>query len=384
MKLTLISKYRTHIMGAAMMWIMWFHSPYAWKNEVFHFIHDIGFYGVDVFLLVSGLGLYFSMRKSKSIGDFYKKRLIRILPAYLIVTICWYAFYKTEVSFSDKLLSVLGVNYFRGTVRGRPEYFDWFLPTLFVLYLLTPLYDKLFQKASSKWKFTLLSMTISPLLCIIFYHTGQQVLYGSTVRIAVFLVGYWIGWFLYEKKTEDKASWMVHLPLLFCGVTLAYCVQKFLKNPTIFWGLNCYPALLVAPALCVLLGGLFFLADKYLKVVGKILLFPFFICGKYSLEIYLFHQRLMEIANGDKGVAIRNFLATKLHINAFSAWYYFLIAIVSIALAAVLHELIALVTRWITKNGRKKEQAVAEGSEQTTHEEAVNDHTVTETKEATV
>ena len=371
-------------MGAAMMWIMWFHSPYTWKNQVFHFIHDIGFFGVDVFLLVSGLGLYFSMRKSKSIGEFYKKRIIRILPAYLIVTICWYAFYKTDVSFSDKLLSILGVNYFRGTVTGRPEYFDWFLPTLFVLYLLTPLYDKLFQKASSKWKFTLLSMTISPLLCIIFYHTGQQVLYGSTVRIAVFLVGYWIGWFLYEKKTEDKASWMVHLPLLFCGVTLAYCVQKFLKNPTIFWGLNCYPALLVAPALCVLLGGLFYLADKYLKIVGKVLLFPFFVCGKYSLEIYLFHQRLMEIANGDKGAPIRNFLATKLHINAFSGGYYFLIAIVSIALAAALHELIALVIRLITKNGKKKQPKESEEAVQATVEEKVESNIVPEAKEATV
>lgn len=371
-------------MGAAMMWIMWFHSPFFGKTEAFHFIHNIGFFGVDMFLLVSGLGLYYSMRKSKSIGEFYKKRVVRILPAYLIVTICWYAFVKTEVSFGDKVLSILGINYFRGTVNGRPEYFDWFLPTLFVLYLLTPLYDKLFQKASSKWKFTLLSMTISPLLCILFYHTGQQVLYGSTVRIAVFLVGYWIGWFLYEKKTEDKASWMVHLPLLFCGVTLAYCVQKFLKNPTIFWGLNCYPALLVAPALCVLLGGLFYLADKYLKVVGKVLLFPFFVCGKYSLEIYLFHQRLMEIANGDKGAPIRNFLATKLHINAFSGGYYFLIAIVSIALAAALHELIALVTRLITKNTKKKQPKKSEEAVQATAEEKVDSNPIPETKEATV
>ena len=87
MKLSLISKYRTHIMGAAMMWIMWFHSAYAGKSEVFHFIHNIGFFGVDMFLMVSGLGLYFSMRKSKSMGEFYKKRAVRILPAYLIVTV---------------------------------------------------------------------------------------------------------------------------------------------------------------------------------------------------------------------------------------------------------------------------------------------------------
>ena len=349
MKLKLISKYRTHIMGAAMMWIMWFHSAFGGGGEILHFIHKIGFYGVDMFLLVSGLGLYFSMRKSKSIGAFYKKRVIRILPAYLIVTICWYAFYKTEPTFGDKLLSVLGINYFRGSIFGRPEYFDWFLPTLFVLYLLTPLYDKLFQKAAVKWKFTLLAMSISPLLCIVFYQLGRQVLYGSVVRIPVFLLGYWIGWFLYEKKTEEKGGWMVYLPLLFFGIALGYYIQTYVQNPTVFWGLNCYPALLAAPALCVVLGWVFKYAEKYLKLVGKILLFPFYVCGRYSLEIYLFHQRLMEIMGGDKAAAFRDNVLAALNIRLNSKEYYFVIALVSVALAALLHELIALVMKLLKK-----------------------------------
>lgn len=351
MKLSLISKYRTHIMGAAMMWIMWFHSAYAGKSDVFHFIHNIGFFGVDMFLLVSGLGLYFSMRKSKSIGEFYKKRAVRILPAYLIVSVGWYLFYKTNVVFGDKLLSVLGINYFRGSIYGRPEYFDWFLPTLMVLYLLTPLYDMLFQKAGVKWKFTLLSMTVSPLLCIIFYHLGRQVLYGSLVRIPVFLVGYWIGWFLYEKKEEQKGSWMVHLSLLFAGVVLAYYIQTYVTNSTVFWGLNCYPALPVAPALCAILGLVFLYAEKYLKIVGKVLLIPFYVCGKYSLEIYLVHQRLMEIMNSDASAELRGRLFAQL-----GTWgYYFLIALASVMLAAALHELIALVTKIIKRSGEKPE-----------------------------
>ena len=351
MKLTLISKYRTHIMGAAMMWIMWFHSAYAGNSDVLKFLHRIGFYGVDMFLLVSGLGLYYSMRKSKSIGEFYKKRAVRILPAYLIVTVCWYVFYKTNVSFSDKLLSILGVNYFRGAVGNRPEYFDWFLPTLIVLYLLTPLYDKLFQKASVKWKFTLLISMISPILCIVAYHLNRQVLFGSLVRIPIFLIGYWMGWYLYEKKEEEKASWMVHVALLTAGILLAYYIHTYVKNPTIFWGLNCYPALFVAPSLSVLLGFIFEKAEKYLKIVGKILLFPFYVCGRYSLEIYLFHQRLMEILNSESMTAFRNQLFARFHTGG----YYFLLALVSVALGAALHELIALVIRLIKKVGKKSE-----------------------------
>ncbi len=332
-------------MGAAMMLVMWFHSPFLGQSEAFKFLHRIGYYGVDVFLLVSGLGLYFSMRKSKGIGDFYKKRAIRILPAYLIITIAWYAFFKTEVGFGDKVLSILGINYFRGTVLSRPEYFDWFLPTLFVFYILTPLYDKLFQRVESKWKLTLLASMISPLLCIIGYSLNLQVLYGSFVRIPVFLVGYNIGYFLYEKKEESKGSWMVHISLLFTGIALAYYIHTYLKNPTIFWGLNAYPALLVAPALAVILGLIFKYAEKWLKIVGKIIMLPFYVCGRYSLEIYLIHQRLMEIMNADFAVQLKTNLVRSLTLR----WYYFLLAIITILMACVLHEVIDLVIKLIRK-----------------------------------
>lgn len=376
MKLSFISKYRTHLMGFAMMWIMWFHSPFYGKSEIMHFVHNIGFYGVDMFLLVSGLGLYFSMRKSKSIGEFYKKRALRILPAYLVVSICWYAFFKTELSFGDKLLSILGINYFRGTISSRPEYFDWFLPTLIVFYLLTPLYDKLFQKAKVKWQITLISMMISPLLCILSYHWWHnQVLYGTFVRIAVFLLGYWVGWFLYEKKEENKGSWMVYLSMLFMGIALAYYIQTYVKNPTVFWGLNCYPALMAAPAICAVISFIFdkfetllkaigtsFNKEKIFVFIGKIFLFPFYVFGRYSLEVYLFHQRLMEIF--EKRPSLQGIL-NQLGVNTFSKEYYFILALLSLALGAILHELIALIVKVFKSDTKKKEPAAVQETTKT-------------------
>ena len=358
MKTELLSKYRTHIMGAAMIWIMFFHSPYGGSSEIVSFLHTIGFYGVDIFLLVSGLGLYFSMRKSRGVLDFYKKRAVRILPAYLIVTLCWYVFIKTDLGIGDVILSILGINYFRGTIYGRPPYFDWFLPTLFALYLLTPLYDKIFQKAQVKWKVTALASMISPLLCVIGVLTGRQPLEGTFVRIPVFLVGYCIGWFLYEKREERKGSWMVHISLLFTGLLLGYCIQYKLNDyRSIFWGINAYPALLAAPALAVLLGLLFNCLKKYLKVVGEILLIPFYICGRYSLEIYLFHQRLMEYMNSD----VMTDLRTKMVDGLGRGGYYLLLALMSVAMAALLHEAIALAVKGIKKLTAKEETPAVSG-----------------------
>lgn len=377
MKLELLSKYRTHIMGAAMMWIMFFHSPYSGNNDFVEFFHKIGFYGVDIFLLVSGLGIYFSMRKSKGALDFYKKRAIRILPVYLLITICWYLFFKTDVSFGNVVLSILGVNYFRGSIYGRPPYFDWFLPTLFALYLLTPLYDKLFQKVTCKWKLTALVSMISPILCMIGVWTGRQPLEGTFVRIPDFLIGYCIGWFLYEKKEEKKGSWMVHFALLFSGLLLGWSIQYKLKDfGSIFWGINAYPALLVAPSLSVILAFIFKYLDRgprmlagsltktppaegekpgfgfvVLEILGKILLAPFWICGRYSLEIYLIHQRLMEIMNSESLSTFRNTIVKNV---GGSSMYYFLLMVVTVILAAGLHELISLIINGFRKIGANK------------------------------
>lgn len=379
MKLSLLSKYRTHIMGLAMLWVMYFHSIYSGQDAFVAFIHRIGYYGVDIFLLVSGLGLYYSMRKCeksaaektdtvmgrflRTTGSFYLKRAVRILPAYLVITICWYSFYKTDVGTGDTILSILGINYFRGSIYGRPPYFDWFIPTLIVFYLITPLYDRLFQRVESKWKLTLLASCISPLLCIVSYNNGTQVLWGTFVRIPVFLVGYCIGHFLYEKKEETKGSWMVFLAMFISGITLVYYIENNLKEfSTIFWGLNCYPALLAAPAIAAFVGVFCLYMEKILKTVGKVLLLPLYICGRYSLEIYLIHQRLMEILGSENFTSIRESIKAAMG----QPGYNILLMLITIALAALLHELITavenLIRSLINKNKKPQPETAATGS----------------------
>ena len=50
-----LSKYRGVLMGFAILWVMYFHIPIKSVTEVGWFIHRIGFYGVDIFLFLSGL-----------------------------------------------------------------------------------------------------------------------------------------------------------------------------------------------------------------------------------------------------------------------------------------------------------------------------------------
>lgn len=91
-----LSKYRGFLMGFAILWVMYFHIPLKFATEIGWFTHRIGFYGVDIFLFLSGLGVYFSLMKRPNVLRFYKARLVRILPAYVIVACVSYCLLRLD------------------------------------------------------------------------------------------------------------------------------------------------------------------------------------------------------------------------------------------------------------------------------------------------
>ena len=78
----LVSKYRNAIMGIAALWVLFFHAwiPVMPASTAGHFnlfgfieryLKAIGYCGVDIFLLVSGLGLTFAIKKGSLLRFYY-------------------------------------------------------------------------------------------------------------------------------------------------------------------------------------------------------------------------------------------------------------------------------------------------------------------------
>ena len=84
-----ISRYRGELMGAAMLFIILFHVALPRENAFFG-LRRMGNVGVDMFLFLSGIGLWFSWMKNPSAKHFFIRRYLRIYPAWLIIACLYY------------------------------------------------------------------------------------------------------------------------------------------------------------------------------------------------------------------------------------------------------------------------------------------------------
>lgn len=87
MNLSFISKFRTELMGIAMLLVVWHHLPMNINFSVYDFLKTNGGFGVDIFLLLSGMGLYFSTSKGLEMKKYAIKRAIRIFPIYSLIIV---------------------------------------------------------------------------------------------------------------------------------------------------------------------------------------------------------------------------------------------------------------------------------------------------------
>lgn len=126
-------------MGISILWIMMLHFTFT-QIKPLGFIAQYGFAGVDIFMMVSGLGLYYSLEKNCNTLQFYKKRFIRIFPTYYLLGI-FVSLLIYEDDFITYLFRYSTLGFWIGSVYG-----EWFIPSLIFLYLIAPYIKLLFDR----------------------------------------------------------------------------------------------------------------------------------------------------------------------------------------------------------------------------------------------
>ena len=281
MKYSLLSKFRSELMGAAMLAVMLFH---AWDLDLrfttLNELRALGFGGVDIFILLSGVGLAMSLsRREQADAEFLSRRAWRVLPAYYAVMLPYtlFLYLAGRAQLSTFLWNSILLNYWVGCMGG----FNWYVGGIMLLYLATPPVFR-FLRARRRRVPILLAVTAAA-----FFVT--QVLMRDTwwnhldlfFRIPVYAAGLVIGLWIVEERKFTAADGAALAVMLASGVVYALTFKSMGD-----YAPGAYIFTLITVPVCL---GLAWLMDKLpLRPLYAALRF----LGENSLEIYLLNVSL--------------------------------------------------------------------------------------------
>jgi hypothetical protein len=140
MNMEIISRRRTELMGFAAIWIAVLHGPLWFRTVPLSLYKASGYCGVEMFLFLSAFGLYYSYHSRKTTAvEFFRRRLMRLLPAVIAVSLF------SMIVMNNKIWNMLSCYWLLGFF-WRKDVTAWFLPAIIVLYAVSPLYLKYFNR----------------------------------------------------------------------------------------------------------------------------------------------------------------------------------------------------------------------------------------------
>ena len=261
-----ISTYRSELMGWAIIWIMMLHFTFT-QIKPLGFIAQYGFAGVEIFMMVSGLGLYFSLDRNCSIWYFYRKRVLRIFPTYYILGI-----FASFLLFHDNILNYLyrysTIGFWTGGL-----YWEWYVPSIVVLYIIAPILKKTIDRGQ-----LILLVCLSIIIFFISYFiVANEIIEAKDLhffllyRIPAFMFGmvsaYWI------KRDASKKYYFL---LLLMGLP---CFALLYPHHHEIYNYKYFSLIFLLPAFTIC----FIIISKYTKFFNPILA----TIGRASLETYL-------------------------------------------------------------------------------------------------
>ena len=287
-----ISKYRSELMGVAIIWILFAHSGVSFSflpvgASLMQFVKSNGFGGVDLFLFLSGFGVFRSLSHNEDPAAFYGRRIKRVLPAYLPILILWLLVNISSVSW--KALPFALWNNLTGLsfwLQKSPA-FNWYILALPSFYLLAPAFFHVMKRWRERGVLFLLIFTL--LLDLSFLNSYIMI---AISRFTIFVLGMVAGrCYLAGKECAKWQECTLYL-LGVIGWILLYIAER--SVPQLLWnyGLYWYPFILITPASLLLLCRIFDVLGKH--GIGKMLNTCLASMGKCSLEIYLIHVKIFE------------------------------------------------------------------------------------------
>ncbi|MGN1262408.1 MAG: acyltransferase family protein [Prevotella sp.] len=300
-----LSRHRSVLMGVAMLMVMLFHVNGPLHDTLWQCALRCGNVGVDMFLFLSGIGLWFAWTKTKTAdgcdkaGDtscrngmacrlktFYLHRYRRIYPCWLLFACLYYIpqCVAGSRSVADTVADI-AVNLCFWT---HTELTFWFVPAIMMLYTVAPAYMELISHRRV-WRWL---PAVFMMVCVLIqYHAPLHAAVSHLEiffsRIPIFLLGINAGELVMEKRRLDpSAVWFL---LLVFAVSAAACLnfEDGLRGH--------FPLFLERMVYIPLTVSMLLLLCPLLDAMPQWLRGTFAFVGGISLEIYLVHYYFIYI-----------------------------------------------------------------------------------------
>ncbi len=285
-----IGKYKSALMGIAILIVVYGHYFYyhsgltSYQHLNITMWYTIG--SVDIFIFLSGFGIWHSLSKNDDPLQFMGRRLGRLLPSYLpfILVYCGFFFLTDQMN----KWQVLGNLTTFGWWTQMGMQFNWYIPTQIAMYLFSPLFYHIIKTYEKK------SLWMLPLLYLLMAGCVDTSLMIGVSRFPVYFLGLYLG----KASAEGRSPSRRHLVLSGVAAVVSmvglYVLVQVIPDGLSKYGFWWHPFLFSTP------GCLYFTTwclEKHEKwAPTRLLNQGLGFLGSRSFEIYLCHILVYEVA----------------------------------------------------------------------------------------
>lgn len=306
-----ISRFRGELMGAAMLFIILFHVALP-REDAFFGLRRMGNVGVDMFLFLSGIGLWFSWTKNPDVRHFFVRRYLRIYPAWIIIACLFYIprFEGGDLWAWVDLVGDISINW---DFWLHDELNFWYIPATMMLYLFAPGYMELIKRHPIyRWlpvvmiMWCILVQYVTP----IHHAVGHLEIFWS--RVPIFFIGINMGEMVRSRKQlPPDAVWLLLVTFLMTFGTCLYLEQVRHGHFPLFVERMLYIPFTVCSVLVM---------NRIFRRTPEWVNRAFRLVGMLSLEAYLIHIHFVLVYIQPMGLGYWGTFAATVAITLPVAW----------------------------------------------------------------
>ena len=318
-----LSRFRTTLMGLAALNVMLLHISQNFELLGSDIVFTMFESGADMFMLLSGFGLFYSVDKGFSLPAYIKKRFMRIYPEYFLSCALYAVLFGTGVLWFIKYITTAGYWMSDTTLF-------WFYAIIVVLYIFYPVIHKIIKRSDTGTVILIISIIAVEIILSCFVDEFYWEKAIALERIPVFIAGALIAKRVKYGGISIKSEKVLYFVIgAMASILLTIPAGRHYRFVLLPW------------SVCItVITAFIFTKCKSNNLVVKV----FNGLGKLSLQIYLLHSMLTE------------FLITRTFVGRFNTAWGIVVTTVFALASSILMKMICDRLRQMSNIRAKKAQ----------------------------